>query len=95
MRRGGIYLSVDYSDSDVVKTAEEVSVVKEPWWGAQVIGSVGCGKNATGAVTRGQNGEEKKTALFLFPRSYQLILCVGHVSYMYKQLEEEKGCNMA
>lgn len=32
-RHGGIYLSVDYSDSDVAKTVEELSVVKEPWWG--------------------------------------------------------------
>ena len=46
---------------------------------AHVIGGVGCGKNATGAVTRGQNGEEKKTVPSLFPRSYQVILCVGYV----------------
>ena len=44
-------------------------------------GALGVVKKATGAVTGGQNGEEKKTAPFLFPRSYQLILCVGHVSY--------------
>lgn len=28
-----LFLNIDYSDSDVAKTAEEVSVVKGLWWG--------------------------------------------------------------